>query len=90
MLVHLQTRTLLGKELKEKTRKVLQIAEQENLDVDSKFLALVAIGSLMLDGLVKRIALDFDVDKIAKAAKSSKDAKVSEAGADIEMLVKQP
>ncbi|CAI0438117.1 unnamed protein product [Linum tenue] len=46
-------------------------------------------GAKMLDGLVKRIALDFDVDKIAKAAKSSKDAKVSEAGADIEMLVKQ-
>ncbi|CAL1353394.1 unnamed protein product [Linum trigynum] len=68
----------------------LEIAEQENLDVDSKFRALVAIGSLMLDGLVKRIALDFEVDKIAKEAKTSKDAKISEVGADIEMLVKQP
>lgn len=42
----------------------------------------------MLDGLVKRIALDFDVANIAKAAKSSKDTKVSEVGADIELLTK--
>lgn len=66
----------------------LETAEEENLEADSKFRALVAIGSLMLDGLVKRIALDFDVANIAKAAKSSKDTKVSEVGADIELLTK--
>lgn len=42
----------------------------------------------MLDGLVKRIALDFDVENIAKAAKNSKDAKISEVGADIQLLTK--
>ncbi|XP_062176916.1 uncharacterized protein LOC133881875 isoform X1 [Alnus glutinosa] len=67
----------------------LEIAEAENLEVDSKFRALVAIGSLMLNGLVKRIALDFDVETIAKAAKASKEAKIAEVGADIELLTKQ-
>ncbi|KAJ4844454.1 hypothetical protein Tsubulata_028947 [Turnera subulata] len=67
----------------------LEIAEGENLDIDSKFRALVAIGSLMLDGLVRRIALDFDVENVAKAAKASKEAKIAEIGADIELLTKQ-
>ncbi|EEF43307.1 phospholipase A-2-activating protein [Ricinus communis] len=67
----------------------LEIAEEENLEVDSKFRALVAIGSLMLDGLVKQIALDFDVQNIAKIAKASKEAKIAEVGADIELLTKQ-
>ncbi|CAK7329744.1 unnamed protein product [Dovyalis caffra] len=67
----------------------LEIAEVENIEVDSKFRALVAIGSLMLDGLVKRIALDFDVENVAKAAKASKEAKMAEVGADIELLTKQ-
>lgn len=67
----------------------LEIAEGENLDADSKFRALVAIGSLMLEGAVKKIALDFDVESIAKAAKASKEAKIAEVGADIEVLTKQ-
>jgi len=67
----------------------LEIAEGENLEVDSKFRALIAIGSLMLEGLVKRIALDFDVENIAKTAKASKDTKIAEVGADIELVVKQ-
>ncbi|KAL2927495.1 Phospholipase A-2-activating protein [Bienertia sinuspersici] len=67
----------------------LEIAEAENLDLDSKFRALVAVGSLMLDGSVKQIALDFDVESIAKIAKSSNDTKTAEVGADIEVLSKQ-
>ncbi|KAL2328929.1 hypothetical protein Fmac_022356 [Flemingia macrophylla] len=67
----------------------LEIAEDENIEVDSKFRALVAVGSLMLDGLVKKIALDFDVLNIAKAAKGSKDSKIVEVGSDIELLTKQ-
>ncbi|XP_065856759.1 uncharacterized protein [Euphorbia lathyris] len=67
----------------------LEIAEEENLEVDTKFRALVAIGSLMLDGLVKQIALDFDVKNIAKTAKASRDTKIAEVGADIEVLTKQ-
>ncbi|KAF7126945.1 hypothetical protein RHSIM_Rhsim11G0173300 [Rhododendron simsii] len=67
----------------------LEIAEAENLEVDSKFRALIAIGSLMLEGLVKGIALDFDVENVAKTAKASKDTKIAEVGADIELLVKQ-
>lgn len=43
----------------------------------------------MLDGLVKQIALDFDVGNIAKIAKASRDAKIAEVGADIELLIKQ-
>lgn len=67
----------------------LAIAEGENIEVDSKFRALVAVGSLMLDGLVKRIALDFDVENVAKTAKASKETKIAEVGADIELLTKQ-
>lgn len=42
----------------------------------------------MLNGLVKRLALDFDVQSIAKAAKASKDTKVAEVGTDIELVIK--
>uniref|UniRef100_A0A2N9ECM6 PUL domain-containing protein n=1 Tax=Fagus sylvatica TaxID=28930 RepID=A0A2N9ECM6_FAGSY len=66
----------------------LEIAEEENLEVDSKFRALVAIGSLMLEGLVRKIALDLEVEDIAKAAKASKEAKIAEVGVDIELLTK--
>ncbi|CAK8576465.1 unnamed protein product [Lathyrus sativus] len=67
----------------------LEIVEDENVGPDSKFRALVAVGSLMLEGLVKKIALDFDVLSIAKAAKGSKDSKIAEVGSDIELLSKQ-
>lgn len=43
----------------------------------------------MLEGLVKKLAMDFDVGNIAKAAKASKEAKIAEIGADIELLTKQ-
>ncbi|CAN1255594.1 Phospholipase A-2-activating protein [Linum perenne] len=66
-----------------------EMAEHDTLDADTKFRALVAIGSLMLDGLVKAVAQDLGIDKIAKAAKSSANSKLSEVGADIEMLAKQ-
>ncbi|CAB4320594.1 unnamed protein product [Prunus armeniaca] len=67
----------------------LQIAEEENLEVDAKFRALVAIGSLMLEGLVKKIAIDFDVENIAKISKASKETKIAEVGVDIELLTRQ-
>ncbi|KAJ7978396.1 Phospholipase A-2-activating protein [Quillaja saponaria] len=67
----------------------LEIAEEENVEGDSRFRALVAIGSMMLEGLVKKIALDFDVENIAKVAKGSKEIKIAEVGADIELLTKQ-
>ncbi|KAL9238183.1 hypothetical protein vseg_012645 [Gypsophila vaccaria] len=67
----------------------LEISEAESLDVDSRFRALVSVGSLMLDGAVKKIALDFDVESVAKATKASKEAKLAEVGADIELLAKQ-
>lgn len=38
---------------------------------------------------IKRTALDFDVDSIAQKAKTSKDAKIVEIGADIELLTKE-
>jgi len=43
----------------------------------------------MLEGLVKKIALDFDVLSIAKAVKGSKDSKIAEVGSDIELVSKQ-
>ncbi|KAH9695976.1 phospholipase a2-activating protein [Citrus sinensis] len=67
----------------------LEIAEEESMEVDSKYRALVAIGTLMLEGLVKKIALDFDVGNIARVAKASKETKIAEVGADIELLAKQ-
>lgn len=42
----------------------------------------------MLEGLVKSIAIDFDVQSIAKDAKASKEAKISEVGADLEQIIK--
>lgn len=44
----------------------------------------------MLEGFMKSIAIDFDILAVAKAAKESKEAKVSEVGADIELLVQTP
>ncbi|KAE9616529.1 putative transcription factor WD40-like family [Lupinus albus] len=67
----------------------LEIVENENVEGGSKFRTLVAIGSLMLEGLVKKIALDFDVLNVAKAAKGSKEAKIAEVGSDIEVLTRQ-
>ncbi|KAL1554229.1 phospholipase A-2-activating protein-like [Salvia divinorum] len=67
----------------------LEMAEGETVDSDSRFRAMVAIGSLMLEGLVRRVALDFDVLTIAKTAKASKEAKIAEIGADIELVAKQ-
>nr|GMD16360.1 phospholipase A-2-activating protein [Ipomoea batatas] len=70
-------------------QQLLRIAEEESVEADSKFRVLVAIGSLMLDGVVRRIALDFDVENIAKAAKAAKDSKLAEVGADVELIIKQ-
>ncbi|GER50394.1 transducin family protein / WD-40 repeat family protein [Striga asiatica] len=64
------------------------MAGEGTVDSDSKFRALVAIGSLMLEGLVRSSALDFGVVNIAKAAKASNDAKLAEVGADIEQVAK--
>jgi len=48
----------------------------------------VAIGSLMLEELVKHQAIQLDVGSIAESAKSSKEAKIAEVGVDIEHMVK--
>ncbi|EPS70347.1 hypothetical protein M569_04408, partial [Genlisea aurea] len=66
----------------------LEMAEEETIDSDSRFRILVAIGSLMLEGVVRRVALDLDVLSIAIAAKSSRDPKIAEVGADIELVAK--
>ncbi|BAF20713.2 Os07g0123700, partial [Oryza sativa Japonica Group] len=66
----------------------LEIAEDDTQVADSKYRALVAIGSLMLNGLVKSIALDLDVKSVANTARASKDSKIAEVGADIELLTR--
>ncbi|KAF9620280.1 hypothetical protein IFM89_011015 [Coptis chinensis] len=43
----------------------------------------------MLDGLMKKIAMDLDVQSVAKVAKTSKVAKIAEVGADIELLTRE-
>lgn len=43
----------------------------------------------MLEGQVKKIALDFDVENVARQAKASKETKIAEVGADIESITKQ-
>lgn len=42
----------------------------------------------MLDGLVKKIAMDFDVQSVARSAKTSKEVRIAEVGADIELLTR--
>ncbi|WVZ61723.1 hypothetical protein U9M48_011552 [Paspalum notatum var. saurae] len=66
----------------------LEIAEDDTQDFDSKYRALVAIGSLMLKGLVKSLALDLDVKSVASSAKASMDQKIAEVGADIDLLTR--
>lgn len=50
---------------------------------------LVVCLKQMLEGSVKQIAIDFDVENIAKIAKASKETKIAEVGVDIEVLTKQ-
>lgn len=66
----------------------MELGDAEEHDVDVRFRALVAIGSLMLNGLVKHQAIQLDVQSIAASAKSSKEALISEVGADIEHLIR--
>lgn len=68
----------------------MEIVEDVSQDIDSKFRALVAIGSLMFEGFMKSRAIDFDILKVARTAKDSKEGKISEVGADIELLVQTP
>lgn len=42
----------------------------------------------MVEGAVKKIAMDFDVESVATSAKASKDLKVAQVGADIEAVIK--
>lgn len=42
----------------------------------------------MLDGSVKKEAIDFDVQSIAAAAKASKEVKIAEVGKDIELIIR--
>uniref|UniRef100_A0A0E0Q3K2 Phospholipase A-2-activating protein n=1 Tax=Oryza rufipogon TaxID=4529 RepID=A0A0E0Q3K2_ORYRU len=60
----------------------LEIAEDDTQVADSKYRAL------MLNGLVKSIALDLDVKSVANTARASKDSKIAEVGADIELLTR--
>uniref|UniRef100_A0A0D6QXS4 Phospholipase A-2-activating protein n=1 Tax=Araucaria cunninghamii TaxID=56994 RepID=A0A0D6QXS4_ARACU len=67
---------------------VMEMGEAQEKDVDIRFRALVAIGSLMHDGLVKQQAVQLDVESIAASAKASKEIKIAEVGADIEHLIR--
>lgn len=44
----------------------------------------------MLDGVVKSIAIGFDVKAVAEAAKASQEAEIAQVGADIELLIADP
>lgn len=68
---------------------VLEVAEQENLDIDSKYWALLAIGTLTLEGSMKKIVLVFDVESMPKWLRFLKKWRMLKFGADIELLTKQ-
>ena len=44
----------------------------------------------MLNGLVKSIAIGFDVKAIADAAKASPEAEIAQVGSDLELLIESP
>ncbi|XP_078430526.1 transducin family protein / WD-40 repeat family protein [Wolffia australiana] len=68
----------------------LDVAEDIDQDVVSRFRSLVAVGSLMLEGRVKSLAIELDVKTVAAAAKSSKEVEIAQVGADLEILIKSP
>lgn len=68
----------------------LDVAEDANQDVVSRYRSLVAVGSLMLNGLVKSIAIGFDVKAIADAAKASPETEIAQVGSDLELLIESP
>ncbi|XP_057836619.2 uncharacterized protein LOC131046848 [Cryptomeria japonica] len=66
----------------------MEMGDGQEQETDVRFRALVAIGSLMLDGLVKDQAIQLDVESIATSAKCSKETKITQVGEDIEHLIK--
>lgn len=66
----------------------MEMGDVQEQETDVRFRALVAIGSLMLDGLVKHQAIQLDVENLAASAKCSKEIKIVEVGEDIEHLIR--
>eukprot|EP00252_Welwitschia_mirabilis_P020798 TRINITY_DN5175_c0_g1_i1.p1 TRINITY_DN5175_c0_g1~~TRINITY_DN5175_c0_g1_i1.p1 ORF type:complete len:778 (+),score=142.56 TRINITY_DN5175_c0_g1_i1:80-2413(+) len=66
----------------------MEMADSTEQDSDVRFRALVALGSLMHDNLVKKQAIDLDVESIIKSAAHSQDKRVAEIGEDLGHLSK--
>lgn len=65
----------------------LEMAGPQENDVVSRYRALLTLGSLMLDGLVKNVAVDLDIKSIAQAAATSNQSQILEVGKDIEHVL---
>lgn len=66
----------------------LEMAGPQEQDPICRYRSLLTLGSLILDGLVKSVALDLDIKSIADAALVSSDSQVSEVGKDIQHVLK--
>ncbi|KAI5056625.1 hypothetical protein GOP47_0028443 [Adiantum capillus-veneris] len=66
----------------------LEIAGPQEQDPICRYRSLLAVGSLVSDGLVKSIALDLDVKALADSATASSEASISEVGRDILHVLK--
>eukprot|EP00249_Psilotum_nudum_P003972 c17494_g1_i1 orf=165-2480(+) len=65
----------------------LEMAGADEQDVVTRFRALLAIGSLMMNGTIKNVAIDLDIKSIINAAIASQQAQLLEVSEDIEHLL---
>lgn len=66
----------------------LEMAGAQEQDSVCRYRALLTVGTLVSDGLVKTVALDLDVKALADSAVASSDTSVSEVGKDIQQVLK--
>lgn len=66
----------------------VEMADAQEADVEVRFRALVALGTLIHSGSVKSVAVDLDAKSLATSACNSTVAKVAEVGKDIDNLLK--
>lgn len=66
----------------------LELAGPQEQDTVCRYRALMSVGTLVSDGLVRDIALDLDVKALADSAMATSDSPISEVGKDIQHVLK--
>lgn len=66
----------------------VEMADSQEADVEVRFRALVALGTLIHSSGVKSVAVDLDAKSLAAAACKSSVPKIAEVGRDIDNLLK--